>query len=134
MKNLILSTLVLLCLLACEPEPIIVAEFEAPTLVGEWQLVEQKVSIGSPATWQKVDDGATFTLKVDGTFTGFQLFNDCQTGTYDTQEGALILTHNCEDSKPFTYALQKENEDIILSPRTVICTETCEYKYRKISE
>ena len=28
--------------------------------------------------------------------------------------------------------LQKENEDIILSPKTVICTETCEYKYRKI--
>lgn len=134
MKNLILSTLALFCLLACEQEPTIVAELAAPTLVGEWQLIEQKVSIGGPATWQKVDDGATFTLKADGTFAGFQLFNDCQTGTYETEEGILTLTYNCEDSKPFTYALQRENEAIILSPKTVICTETCEYKYRKTSE
>ena len=27
-----------------------------------------------------------------------------------------------------------ENQDIILSPKTVICTEICEYKYRKTSE
>ncbi len=134
MKNLILSTLALFCIIACEPEERIVAEFTAPTLVGEWQLVEQKVSIGGPATWQTVDDGATFTLNADGTFAGFQLFNDCQTGTYETQEGELTLTYDCEDSKPFTYALQKEGEDIILSPKTVICTETCEYKYRKISK
>ena len=129
-----LSMLALFCLLACESEPIIVAEFAAPTLVGEWQLVEQKVSIGGPATWQTVDNGATFRLKADGTFAGFQLFNDCQTGTYETQEEELTLIYNCEDSKPFTYSLQKENEDIILSPKTVICTETCEYKYRKTSE
>lgn len=134
MKNLILSTLAFFCLLSCESEPIIIAEFTAPTLAGEWQLVEQKVSIGGPVTWQKVTDGATFTLNADGTFAGFQLFNDCQTGTYETQEEALILTYNCEDSKPFTYTLQRENENIILSPKTVICTETCEYKYRKISK
>ncbi|MFK7982701.1 MAG: hypothetical protein AB8G86_22165 [Saprospiraceae bacterium] len=47
-------------------------------------------------------DGATFRLKADGTFLGFQTFNDCQTGTYGTVADELILTYDCEDTEPFT--------------------------------
>lgn len=126
--------LALFCLLACESEETIIEEFAISTpLAGKWQRVEQKISIGGPATWEKVDNGDTFTLQTDGSFSDFQLFNDCQTGTYEAIEDELTLTYNCDiDTKPFTYSLQKENEDIILSPKTVICTESCAFKYRKI--
>lgn len=131
MKNLILGTLALFCLFACEDDPTIIEEFAAPILAGEWQLVEQKISNGGPASWQKVENGDRFTLNTDGTFTGFQLFSDCQTGTYEASADELTLTYDCADSKPFTYSLQKDDKAIILSPKTVICFETCEYKYEK---
>lgn len=135
MKNLLFLFLAFGILLACESEDRIITEdlVATPPLVGEWQLVEQKVSIGGPATWQDIEDGDTFTLNADGTFDGFQLFSDCKTGTFESTDEELTLTYNCDDdTKPFTYSLRKENEDIIISPKTVICTETCEYKYRKI--
>lgn len=134
MKNLILGIFALLCLIACEQEPTLVGESTAPTLVGKWQLVEQNVSDGGPSTWEKVENGTTFRLKADSSFLGFQTFNDCQTGTYDTAADELILTYDCEDTPPFIYTLRKEDEAIILSPKTVVCIEGCAYKYQKIAE
>jgi len=134
MKNIILSVFILFCLLSCEQESALVGESAGPTLVGKWQLVEQKVSIGGPASWQKVENGATFDLKADGSFLGFQMFNDCETGTYEAVAAELILTYNCEASESFIYAIQKKEEAIILSPKTIICTDGCEYKYQKIGE
>ena len=137
MKQLLWSVLTLCCLVACESEAdqVLVEALAAPTFAGDWQLIEQKVSIGGPAMWEKVDDGDKFTLKSDGSFADFQLFsNDCTTGNYEVTTDELILSYDCEGSTPFTYALQKENADIILSPKTIICTDGCEYKYRKISD
>ncbi len=135
MKKLLLFFLSFGFFLACEGEDITTTEelkASAP-LVGEWQLVEQKVSIGGPAIWQDVENGDTFILNADNTFEGFQLFSECKTGTFETSDEELTLTYNCDDdTKPFTYALRKDKEDIIISPKTIICTETCEYKYRKI--
>lgn len=135
MKKLLFLFLSFGFFLACEGEDNVTTEDlkAAAPLVGEWQLVEQKVSIGGPATWQDVEDGDTFTLNADGTFDGFQLFSDCRTGTFESSDEELTLTYNCEDdTKPFTYFLQQEDDDIIISPKTIICTESCEYKYRKI--
>lgn len=133
MKNSLLLITSLFLLLACEPEEQVSESLKtALSLAGQWQLVEQKVSIGGPATWQTVENGDTFTLLENGDFSDLQIFGDCGTGTFETTDDELTLTYNCaEDTKPFTYSLKRENEDIILSPKTVICTETCEYKYRK---
>lgn len=136
MKNSLLLITSLLFLIACDPEESVSESLKtALPLVGQWKLVEQKVSIGGPATWQKVDNGDTFTLKEDGSFSNLQIFGDCSTGTFEATDDELILTYNCaDDTKPFTYALKRDNEAIILSPKTVICTDGCEYKYQKTSE
>ena len=136
MRNLAFIALSFFLLVACEPEATEALDLRLDdSITGKWQLVEQKVSIGGPATWQDVEDGNTFQLNEDGTFTGFQSFTACETGTYEVSEEELTLTYNCEDdTKPFTYSLLKEEDAIILSPKTVICTETCEYKYRKIGQ
>lgn len=136
MKNSFLLLTALFLLLACEPEEQVSESLKtALPLVGQWQLVEQKVSIGGPATWQKVENGDVFTLLEDGGFSNLQIFGDCSTGTFEATDEELILTYNCaDDTKPFTYSLTRANEDIILSPKTVICSETCEYKYRKTGD
>lgn len=136
MKNSFLLIASLFLLLACEPKEQVSESLKSPLpLVGQWQLVEQKVSIGGPATWQTVENGAVFTLVENGSFSNLQIFGDCGTGTFEATDDELILTYNCAtNTKPFTYSLNRVNEDIILSPKTVICTETCEYKYRKTGE
>ena len=133
MKKLCLAIVCMLLLFACEAERAITEEnLVADTLIGNWQLTEQNVSIGGPSTWQTVEDGEIFTLASDGQFMGFNWVN-CSTGNYETTQESLILRYDCPDnSNIFTYSLEKDNEEIILSPKTVICTETCKYKYRKL--
>ena len=104
-------------------------------LAGEWQLVEQNVSTGGPSTWEDVEDGDTFQLNADGTFEGSPQFNDCDRGTYSATEDELTFDYDCSaDDKPFTYSLVFEDGDIIISPKTVLCFETCKYKYSRIGD
>ena len=133
------------CLLSCGQELILEPKSitTTPFLIGKWQLVEQQisiggigntVSIGGSAFWESVTNGSIFTLTEEGGFSDFQLFsNGCETGTYETTKDELILNYNCEGVESFAYTLQRENKDIILTPKTVTCIEGCAYKYRKVS-
>ena len=107
MKNSLLLIISLFLLLACEPKEQVAESLKTDLpLVGRWQLVEQKVSIGGPATWQSVENGDAFTLLEDGSFSNLQIFGDCRTGIYEATDEELTLTYNCADNtKPFTYSL-----------------------------
>ena len=104
-------------------------------LIGEWQLVEKNESIGGGSNWESIKDGATFRLNSDVSYEGIFLHFQCATGTYEVTERELILEYDCpEYSQQFIYSLTRDGADIILSPRTVLCIEVCQYKYCRIEQ
>ena len=135
MKNGLCFILSFLLLIACTQKEELSESSDFPIeLVGEWQLIEQRVSIGGPnATWEKVENGDTFSLEDDGTFSNIPIQENCKTGSFEATETELRLTYICpiETVTPIVNALFWENDDLILSPRTFLCRETCSYKYRK---
>ena len=116
---------------------------QGSTLEGTWVLTEQKVSIGSPATWTAVESGDTIRFGADGSFAWQHL--DCEPKSYERVDDLIKLTYDCpEDSE---YADQPSYSDRIdyqlitlttsyltVTPATFRCTEECSYKYTRIGD
>ena len=108
---------------------------EGEGLAGEWQLKEQKIGYGPPGEWEDVENGKIIEF-TSGTFKGLDNFNSsCDSGTYEIKDDELLLTYTCGDQNDsFVYSVILEGTSMIISPRTVICIEGCEYRYQKISD
>lgn len=105
---------------------------DADPLIGEWQLIEQNISTGGSSSWQTVEDGEKFLLESDGSYNGFTLFPHCADGIYEVTIDELVLTGSCTtDIDSFTYALSREKNTIVLVPKTVLCFETCAYRFKR---
>lgn len=100
-------------------------------LEGEWQLKGQKIGYGPPGEWEDVENGKIIGFGSES-FNGLDYFNSCDTGTYELKVDELILNYSCSSqSEPFVYHIILEGSAMIISPRTVICNEGCEYKFVK---
>lgn len=102
------------------------------SIAGKWQLVEQKVSIGGPAKWTKVKKGETFTFNVNGNWENPD-HASCSKGMYEVSEDELKLSYDCgEGIDDFTYAIVvRTGNTFTLTPKSVICTEECLYRYKR---
>ncbi len=110
-------------------------------IVGTWQLVEAYQSIGGPATWSAVEDGYTYTFSANGDFTSNR-FSECTKGKYSVKSNELTLNFGCDGftkgiEKPEGVLIEKimvESDYVFIKPTYIICTEGCNYKFKKISE
>ncbi len=111
------------------------------SIVGTWQLAEAYQSIGGPATWSAVEDGYTYTFSANGDFTSNR-FTECTKGKYSVTSNELTLNFGCEGftkgiEKPEGVFIEKitfESDYLFIKPTYIICTEGCNYKFKKISE
>ncbi len=109
---------------------------EIPTsdgsLIGAWQLVEQKVSIGGPAEWTKVRKGNVYVFSKDGRWEN-RGFESCGQGTYELKGDALKFEFGCSDAlADMVYDCQFEGREFTIYPTSVRCVEECLYRYRKL--
>ena len=84
-KYILVFAVCLLSLYACdnnedEIESLPLVAINSDTLVGEWKLVESKVSSGGQVSWSPVSQSYTIKFLADATF----IKNDgnCERGTY----------------------------------------------------
>ncbi len=124
---------VMISLLACscaDQEPS--DEEKLSALTGRWQLVEKKVGIGSRGSWQPVDEGPVYQLNTDSTFF-LSEHPACVSGFFHLTGSLLFLNFECptyDEEQTYYYSLS--TLQLTLSPATVVCTEGCQFKYKKL--
>lgn len=102
------------------------------SLFGEWQLIEQSISIGGPSRQESINNGPKFTLFTDGRFSGMDRFS-CGEGNFISNETELVFNYNCDQiQEEFIYGFNWDGNDLILSPRSIICTDGCSFTFKKV--
>ena len=131
LTRLVLLSILCFWLFDCDDDGV---NLRQESMLGQWQLVEQKISPGGPAKWVDVDDGAIFTFLENGSFT---ISEDphCTSGSYIASAETLTLNFNCpEYNIPFDFFMVEiSTTSFTISPRTVTCVEECLSKYKKIN-
>ena len=111
-----------------------ICDINNPSLIGEWQLIEQNISNGGPSKWESVNDGNQFSLFEDGSYEGIKVFSDCDSGNFESTVTELRFMPTCNDSsEDFVYSISRNCDQLTLRPLTVICVEECAYKYERKS-
>lgn len=107
-------------------------ELTSTSLVGKWQLVQQKVGIGPPGEWVDISGGQIYEFKTDGTFT-ISEHHLCTTGEYEMKNDSLVLKNDClEDSTERIFSIEMHSSHFTISPiYPAMCTEGCFYRYEK---
>ena len=149
-KYILVFAVCLLSLYACdnnedEIESLPLVAINSDTLVGEWKLVESKVSSGGQVSWSPVSQSYTIKFLADATF----IKNDgnCERGTYrvvahpeDEAKQMIELTYSCEvdqaiypDNKSYWGVEALNDRYLVYHPtyKGPICTEGCSYKFKK---
>lgn len=100
-------------------------------IVGTWVLVEQKVSIGGPATWQDVDAGDTLRFRADGSFAASQ--SRCSPESYQATDSLIQLSYDCSEVSGIDSVNYRiiELTDEYLTVGNTSCIEECVYKYTR---
>lgn len=99
-------------------------------LVGEWQLVEAKIGIGPPGTWEPVEDGNIYKLNPDSTFS-ISTNPNCTSGSFSIDGNTLNLSFNCPDyNAKWSFQYNQDGSHLFLS--NLMCIEGCEYKYKRL--
>ncbi|MDW3646078.1 MAG: lipocalin family protein [Bacteroidia bacterium] len=139
MKKIIslLSLLSFLLFFACEQEfqP---SETEN-SLIGSWQLSESFMSIGGAGSWQKVEDGMTYTFENNGIFRVTK-FEDCSSGSYIVEGNKIRMKYDCVNPlADFENAAGELVEQfkfvgkyLYINPTYIFCTEPCDNRYLRI--
>ncbi len=132
MKNLFLFLVLALGITSCQSKK--TDAKLAQNLNGKWQLVEQKIGIGSTDTpWRKVENGTVLTFKADQSFTDRD-HPQCQTGKYKMEANQFTLSYNCSDYKEaLSHSYELKDGFLYTQPLTLVCTDGCDYKYQKIT-
>ncbi len=109
-------------------------------IIGNWQLIEAYISSGGPQYLVSIENGEKFKFSINGTFSSNK-YPECTSGNFSTESNELILKYDCngftagiENSEGhITYKVTFESDYFLLTPTSVICTEGCSYKYKKIT-
>ncbi len=139
-KNIFIL-LIVFSLTACSDQEVATRQgTQNSALVGTWALVEQKVSIGGPATWEPTSGGDLIRFGADGTFAMPHL--DCKPVSYQRSGDLIQLTYDCpEDSEYADWPshvnrldyriVELTDQHLTITPATFMCMETCLYKYAR---
>jgi hypothetical protein len=100
------------------------------SLIGKWQLVEQKIGIGPPGEWKEVHNGEQCEFFSDLTFSSS--IPDCSSGTFSLEDNLLKFYCGGEKSLRDFIIVEFNGASITLTPASAICIEGCLFRYKKI--
>lgn len=129
MRRVIVVMISLLIWSCTDHEPSDIEKFSA--LTGRWQLVETKIGIGSPGSWQPVASGVVYQLNSDSTFV-LSEHPVCTAGFWYFTNNMLHLEFECPASDEQIYYYSLSALHLTLSPAKILCMEGCQFKYRKL--
>ncbi|MEM8887889.1 MAG: lipocalin family protein [Bacteroidota bacterium] len=124
-------------LFACE------REMQDPTqedsLIGTWQLSEAFYSIGGAGSWNKVEEGFSYTFEENGVFRTTK-FEDCSSGKYIVEGDKIRMKYDCGNPLPDFANAEGElveqfkfiGKHLHINPAYVFCTEPCDSKFIRI--
>ena len=140
MKNILILWIIVLTAACSADEVAIQQQARSDGLVGAWVLVEQKVSIGGPASWEPVRNGYTIQFGADGTFTMPNF--DCNSLSYQRVGDLIKLTYDCPTDSEYAdwpnrvqeldyRVVELTEQRLTLTSATFMCVEECLYRFAR---
>lgn len=108
--------------------------FGASKIVGDWELVETKISPGGPVDWSPAEYKDTYSFALDGTYVYTNLLDGdfSHNGTYSVEENELTLRYISREGANTSsahYMGLKDNEMIL---NYIGCIEECSLKFKRV--